>query len=270
MSLSRPIEQSESPVAITDVAVAPDKARAPGLLDLIERILKDREGLHWLIRQPALQAELLPRFLAIALAGFAFYGVAMTVVLQSAGVWPVLTDMAVWLDRPGLPLIAFRETELSAPWRSGAALILLLAYTFGLIATTGVCLPSLYFYGLLSGIRMSMVDVTIHALKSKATSAIALVGILPVYAAVSMGMVIFDAPRPLLQVSLLVGLILPFVAGLWGTHSLYVGFTTLCDTLPDDRRERRECFLRRLVFSWSAIYTAIGPVMIFTIWEALN
>ena len=39
---------------------------------------------------------------------------------------------------------------------------------FGLIAASGICLPSLYFYALLAGVRMTMVDVVLHTLKSKA------------------------------------------------------------------------------------------------------
>ena len=84
-----------------------------------------------------------------------------------------------------------------------------------------------------------------------------------------MGMVIFHADQTLLNATLWLGLMLPFVAGLWGTYSLYVGFFTLCDTLPFERRIRRECFLRRLVLSWSACYSAVMPVMIFTLWQAI-
>jgi hypothetical protein len=128
----------------------------------------------------------------------------------------------------------------------------------------------LYFYALLSGVRMTMLDVTAHALKAKATSAVALVGILPIYAAVGMGMVVFHAPTAIVEQSLMLGLLLPFIAGVWGTYSLYVGFAGLCDTLPAQRRERRACFLRRLVWSWAACYSAIMPVMVYTLWEAMG
>lgn len=237
---------------------------------LIELILKDRRRLHRVIRDPSLHGELVPRLLAISLIGFVFFGAAMALVLESARTWPQLTPIAEWLNAPTAALIEFApaatDAEPAASWLDGSALVLIAAYSVGLIAATGVCLPSLYFYGLLAGVRMSMLDVTIHALKSKATAAVALVGILPIYAAVSMGMVIFAAPAAILDATLILGLILPFIAGLWGTRSLYVGFAELCDTMPADRRARRECFLRRLVVSWSACYTAVTPVMIFTIW----
>ena len=85
-----------------------------------------------------------------------------------------------------------------------------------------------------------------------------------------MGIVIFNVSPTLLHIALWLGLILPFIAGRWGTYSLYVGFAGLCDTLPPERRDRRECFLRRLVLSWSACYTAIMPIMIFTLWQSMG
>ena len=244
----------------------------------MELILKDRQRLHRLIRDPSLQPELIPRFLAISLIGFLFFGVAITLVLNSAEVWPELTAIDRWLSDPETSLISFHPPDSQAAqtnrWFDGSAFKVIVAYSLGLIAATGVCLPSLYFYGLLSGVRMSMLDVTIHALKAKATAAVALVGILPIYAAVSMGVIIFggslEIRASLLQGTLLLGLILPYLAGFWGTHSLCLGFTTLCDTMPPERRERRECFLRRLVLSWSVCYTVVTPVMIFTLWAALG
>jgi hypothetical protein len=66
------------------------------------------------------------------------------------------------------------------------------------------------------------------------------------------------------------GFILPFLAGLYGVRSLYFGFMRLTATLPGSCRESRTCFLRRLVLSWAAIYSVVTPVMIYTVWEALQ
>jgi len=266
-----------------DVIFEPVEFGPVKLLGLVELILKNRSRMHIMLREPSLKSELIPRFLAISLIGFLFFGVAMSVVLSSTGSWPELTAIKDYLDGQHGALIDFpnlnstgpttsdsQSTLADNPWLNGAAAKLILAYSLGLIAATGICLPSLYFYGLLAGIKMSMLDVTIHALKSKATAAVALVGILPIYAAISMGMVIFGAPASLLKFTLILGLILPFIAGFWGTASLYVGFASLCDTLPLERRHRRECFLRRLVLSWSACYTAIMPIMIFTLWQSMG
>lgn len=122
---------------------------------------------------------------------------------------------------------------------------------------------------------MSMVDVVLHSLKSKATGAVGLIGILPMYAAVGMGVIILvgsvtqvsSEPAGFLTMALWLGLILPFIGGLFGTWSMYRGFRGLADTLPADRRESRACFLDRLAISWVAVYTAVSPLMIFTLWE---
>ena len=63
-----------------------------------------------------------------------------------------------------------------------------------------------------------------------------------------------------------IGLVLPFIAGLWGVYSIYHGFMRLADTLPGRCRDRRTCFLRRLTLAWSACYTAVTPLMIYALW----
>jgi hypothetical protein len=133
-----------------------------------------------------------------------------------------------------------------------------------------VALPSLYFYCLLAGIRMSMLEVVVHAVKAKSIAAVALVGILPIYVAAAMGVVIFDVGPYWLNFTIFLGLVLPLIAGFWGTASLYQGFSQLCDTMPADRAANRQCFLRRLVLSWSACYSAIMPVMIYSLWQVLS
>jgi hypothetical protein len=244
------------------------------LLALVELLLKDRWRLYRLIRVPAASSALLPRLLAIALAGFVLFGVAMSLVLTVAGHWPSLTALATWVENGTEAPLSFTAIESRyghlAPWLNGEALALVAAYAFGLVAASGVCLPSLYFYSLLAGVKMSMLDVVVHAVKSKAVAAVALVGILPIYVALAMGVVIFGGGELLLAPTLLLGLMLPFIAGVWGTISLYQGFSQLCDTMPPARAKRRECFLRRLVLSWSACYSAVMPVMIFALWEVMS
>jgi hypothetical protein len=243
------------------------------MLPLIELLLKDRQRLYRLLRVNTAPAILLPRLLAIALAGFVLFGFAMSLVLTVSGRWPSLTAIEAWLKSPSGPPLSFNEIESAwgglSPWLSGEAATLVGAYAFGLVAASGVCLPSLYFYCLLAGVRMTMLEVVVHAVKSKAVAAVALVGILPIYVAVAMGVVIFGAEFVLSE-TLLLGLALPFIAGIWGTVSLYQGFAQLCDTMPPDRARRRACFLRRLVLSWSACYSAVMPVMIYTLWELFS
>lgn len=244
----------------------------PSLLQLFEMILKGPRGLERIVRRPDLQPQLIPKFLALACLSFTLFGVALAVVIATSGVSPRLTPMEDVIEHDAR-LIQFQPAgDASILDRGSAALPIILAYVFGLIATTGVCLPSLYFYGLLSGVKLSMLDCVSHAMKAKANTAVALVGILPIYVAISMGALIFrdQLPQVFLEGALWLGFILPFLAGLWGTASLYRGFAGLADTLPPDRCERRGCFLRRLVASWGACYTAVAPVMIFTIWQSLQ
>ncbi len=256
---------------IEDSSLSERDARLVGLIELI---LKDRRRLHRLLAEPSFRAILAPRLLAISLAGFALFGVAMSLVLSVSGRWPAITSIATWLEHPQAPLVELNTTRgaggLFAHWTNGDALSLTAAYAIGLVAADGVCLPSLYFYCLLAGARMTMVEVVLHAVKSKAVASVALVGVLPIYVALAMGAIIFGGPTErVLHATLFLGLLLPAVAGLWGTTSLYRGFLQLCSAAPGGPSQKRLCFLRRLVLAWSACYTAVAPVMIYSIWEAL-
>ena len=71
-----------------------------------------------------------------------------------------------------------------------------------------------------------------------------------------------------LQHALGVGLLLPFVAGLWGLRAIYLGIMDLSGSLPESWQCRRRCFLRRLTLSWAAVYAAVLPVMIYRLWES--
>lgn len=251
-----------------------DEVDPRGLGGLAEMILKQGRRLNVELRDRAIQPIVIPKLLAISLIGFTFFGVVFSFTLSAGSIWPELVPIAGWLEDPATSLISFRslgnDANFATPWLDGSAWQLIAAYNLGLVAAIGVCLPSLYFYGLLSGVRMSMLDVVVHSLKGMATSATALVGILPIYVALCMGVLIFDAPDPLRNVVVWIGLLLPFIAGFAGKRSLYVGFSMLAQTLPEDRRAKRSCFLRRLVFSWGAVYAAVTPVMIHSLWELFS
>ena len=245
-----------------------------GTAQIIELILKDRTVLHGLMCATPHKVELATRFLGISLASFALFGAAMALTCDAAAIWPHLTPTAEWLASPSADLVTYAKTTGSArfvqSWFCGRAERIVIAYAFGLIAASGVCLPSLYFFGLLSGLRMSVTEVVLHALKAKAVTAVALVGILPIYAALVLGAVVFPLAPEVVRTTLLIGLCLPFLAGLWGTRSLYVGFAERCDIMPQEFRTNRACFLRRLVFAWCGCYTAVAPVMIATVWQNLG
>jgi hypothetical protein len=65
------------------------------------------------------------------------------------------------------------------------------------------------------------------------------------------------------------GVLLPFFVGLWGVAAVYRGFCHLAEHLPLTHR-RRGNFLRRLVLAWGAVYTAIAPVALWRLGQALG
>lgn len=218
-------------------------------LGLAELLLKDRVQVDELLRDDSRQVDLIPRFLIIALASFSAYAWAMVLLLNAApsgSIPSVLVEGWAFAIRPAVGL-----------W---------LAYSLGLVAATGICLPSFYFYGLLAGVKISFLQVVTHCLKGQASTAMMLAGILPIYVAIALGMLIFAAPVEGQQIVLSIGLVLPFIAGLWGVYTIYHGFMRLADTLPGHCRDRRSCFLRRLTLAWAACYTAVTPLMIHALW----
>jgi hypothetical protein len=240
-----------SVAGLTAAAPAP---RDLSLLGLVEMLLKEPRRLDDLNRDESRQAELLPRLLAVALASFALFGVALVLIVHFT------------------PAEAYPHSPLPVPradLRDGSALAVVLAYTLGLVAATGLCLPSFYFFSLLAGVKMRLSQIVSQVMCSKATTAVVLVGILPVYVAVVLGMVVFGADAQVLQACLYLGLALPFVAGLAGLRALYRGVSAMAETMPPERRRRRGDFLRRLTVSWAACYTAVSPVLIYRLWEAL-
>lgn len=275
-----PTEKAEWIVFSDELAEPADESAAmqnqvigDGPLALVELILKDPIRLDRLIRKTPQQIVLLPRLLAISLIAFVIFGVSMTLVLSAAGVWPILVpiqDALAGKQSLGLRFENADTTSFLMPWLNGNAFKLITAYSIGLIAATGICLPSLYFYGLLAGVRMTMMDVVIHAVKSKAVAAITLIGIIPIYAAFGLAIAIFPLPELSRDAVLMFGLLLPFIAGLAGTFSLYRGLSTLTDTMTAERRAHRECFLQRLVLSWCWVYSAVSPVLIFTLWQRMQ
>jgi hypothetical protein len=245
----------------------PENPTFPALIDLL---LKDQARLDRIARLPRRQRELVPRFLAIGIVGYTIFGIGLAIVFNASGLWPQLYAVSGWLSGSVESLIHFAEVPAVNTWFDGSAVTMIAAFTLGLIGAIGVCLPSFYFYGLLAGVRTTMLEVTVHATKGMASAAVAVIGILPIYVALVLGTLVFGLPESAVKVQCLLGMALPFIAGLWGTRSLYVGFVGLCDTLPPERRLRRGCFLRRLMVSWCACLTAVTPVMIFTLWEYLG
>jgi len=240
---------------------------------LMEMLLKDQRGLNRLLRDPAAQRRAIPTFLMIGLGGYAVFAMTLALIFCSAGIWPHLMPLADWLNDARQPVMQFHHLDHAGQWQlwtHGSAAHLVMAYLAGLAGAIGICLPSFYFYSLLAGVRTSLLQVATSALNGLASGAVAVLGALPIYVAVMLGLVIFHFSTDWLYLAGFAGLALPFLTGLYGTRALYLGFTELADTMPQNRRNAREKFLRRLLLAWSACYSAITPVMIFTLWEFLG
>jgi len=230
---------------------SPMNADDQSALGLAELLLKNHRRVDSMVREEDRQASLIPRFLGIAVMSFSVFSLALATLLSLV---------------PAESLPDF----LSEAWVRGsgrAGVSLWLAFTIGLVAATGVCLPSFYFYGLLSGVRITLLQVTAHIMEGMAATSLMLLGLLPIYVAYVLGMIIFHAPAASLRPMIYVGLALPFIAGLYGVRTIFRGFMQLADTLPPERRCRRSCLLRRLTVACSACYTAVTPVMIYKLWD---
>ena len=237
----RPLQDNKSPASQGELTT----------LGLVELLLKDPAAADRLNGQPAIQRELFPRFLAIALSSYLVYSLAMLLLLNFSPAVPTLF---------GLPLSP-------AHWSDGTAWSLPLAYTVSIVLAACVCLPSFYFYSLLAGLRIGWLQIVSLIGEGTAANSIMLLGVLPIYVAAMMGLVIFEAPVEAIAVALDIGLLLPFVAGLWGLRAIYVGTMRLYDCQAVVGQEQRRWLLRRLTFAWAAVYTAVLPIMIFRLWE---
>jgi hypothetical protein len=222
---------------------------------VIELLLKDEPALNRLLISPERQRELLPKFMAVAVACFATFGVVTTGVLNGF----------VWRTHFWLPHLPPAYGDI---WSLGN---LTVAYTLGLIAANGICLPSFYFYGLLAGLRTTMLAITAQAIKGMASGGLALVGLLPVYVALALTGLIAPTRGYIGHGTLtLIGLLLPFVAGLRGATSLYAGLTGLAETMTPARRAQRECLLRRMMLAWVGCFTFVSPLVIYSLWSLLG
>ena len=233
-----------------DACLVPENHTVIGLFELL---LKNPARLDELAGDPARQRELFPRLLLIAQAGYLVYSAVMLLLLNLA---------------PDAALPASLHVAVpSASWADGSALGLPVGYGMGLVIASCICLPSFYFYSLLAGVRMSWLQIASIVLRGSAANGVMLLGIVPIYVAVALGLLVTSAPAEWLGATLLFGLLLPFVAGLWGLREIYRGVMHVGANLSIDCR--RQYFLRRLTLSWAAVYTAVVPVLIYRLWESV-
>jgi hypothetical protein len=249
------VDTSEVNLSFQTEIAQPVQAVREGITvgSVVEMLLKDHAQLNVLLRNEACQRELVPILLAVAALGFAVYGIAATAIIngvhQTSGFWFAHLPATYWDTR--------------------SVANLTLSYTLGLIAANGICLPSFYFYGLLAGVKVSMLGVSAHALKGMAAGAVALVGLLPIYVAIALSAIIFPLGSYWSGHIVAIGLALPFIAGIAGAINLYEGFVGLADTMSEPSCASRQCFLRRLILAWVGCATFVTPVVIYSLWHFL-
>jgi hypothetical protein len=253
--MSHHLETSEieTPYRWPDEPATDDDGQS--VLSLVELLLKDPGRLDQLEHDPVRQRELFPRLLLIAQLGYLVYSGVMLLLLN-------LAPPEASISRLGLPVPP-------ASWTNATGLGLPIGYGLGIVLAACICLPAFYFYSLLAGVRMTWLQITSIVVRGTAANAVMLLGILPIYVAVALGLIVFRVPEPFLPVTLLVGLLLPFAAGLWGLREIYRGVMAAGAELPAPWQCRRRCFLRRLTLSWAAVYTAVVPLLIYRLWESV-
>ncbi len=221
---------------------APNAAPPPGLVDLL---LRERTAADALCADREAAATLLPQLVGVGAVGIAAGAVVHGGLLVANGA--TLADHAL-ADGPG--------------WWAPLALFLSFEVAFTAAQLAG--LPSFYFFGLLAGIRTHGWRIAVESLRARATAAVVLLGLLPIYFAVGLGAaLLFDAPGFGGQVQgrlvLMAGYALPFVAGLAAPASLYRAFCGLVPTGPDGTGGRRPMPLL-LVFAWSGFFSTLAPL----------
>ncbi len=142
------------------------------------------------------------------------------------------------------------------------------AYILGFMLAIAVCLPSFYFYTLLSGLDASFRLITAQALRIQARTSVVLLGCAPIYTAAALGAYLgIDFGLSLGSVVTL-GLTGPFVIGFFGVVALYRSFKRLRHRLPITH-ERRGNIILRLVVCWGAVFLATAPVAVWRVAEWL-
>ena len=240
---------SETPAPKAPKKPAPDAPAAiqpepePGELGMFDLILRGQAHLTSVLRREEDLPVTMQKLLVLSLLGLGVHGLVVGFAAEALG------------------------ENLFAGAHGHPTLWMPIAFVLAFVGALCVCLPSFYFYTQLSGLDASFRLVTSQALRAQATTAVLLLGVTPFYAAL-----VLAGALGLVESSIhviLAGVAIPFVVGLFGMRALYKGFCDLAQVLPITH-QRRGDFLRRMVLCWGAVYTAVAPVALYRIAEALS
>ncbi len=198
MTIGEPVTQpwtADSPAGTND----------PKTTELVELMLKDRRRLDALIREDSHAPELIPRLLAVALHGIHDLRNRRHADPEPGAALPRVGASGAMVRRHlGKPDPGLRAGPGRGHGRLPAELLLLRAAR-----------------------RRQAVDAPVGRARGEVprSHAVVLVGAVPIYVAVSLGMIVFSAPAEWLRLTITLGLAMPFVAGLWGVRTLFLGFS---------------------------------------------
>lgn len=212
----------------------------PGMFDLV---LKDPERLDELILDETTVVGVIERLLALSVLGLVLTGVSVGIAYE------VLGGGVLPFDFGGQPLLWMPPTMVAA-----------------FLGALCICLPSFYFYTLLSGIDASFRIVTAQALRTQATTSVLLLATLPIYLAVVLMQIVLGANG---ATSVAFGMCMPFVVGVFGIGGVYMSFTRIVGRMHKTH-QRRAGFIKRLIVCWGAVYTFVAPVALVRIGQALS
>ncbi|HEY3355224.1 MAG TPA: hypothetical protein VGQ83_18370 [Polyangia bacterium] len=236
-----------------------------GFFDLV---LRNDRRLDEVLRDEAALPSSLRKLLSLALLGLMAHGVAVAAaarLLLARGASP--PDLAWFTAGHPLLLLARGAPPPDLAWfTAGHPLLWMpLAFAGAFVLALAVCLPSFYFYTQLAGLDASFRLVTTQALRTLSSTAVLLLGVLPFYVAfILAGVVGLVKPETVVGI----GVLTPFVVGLFGIATLYRAFKELLAVLPLTHA-RRGNFLLRMVLAWGAVFTAVAPVALYRLGAAL-
>jgi hypothetical protein len=141
------------------------------------------------------------------------------------------------------------------------------AFIAAFMGTLLICLPSFYFYTQLSGLDASFRLCVAQALRAQATTSVLLLGVLPVYFAVTLAALLGVGIHA--AGAIRIGYGLPFIVGLFGLRAVYIGFNDLLEVVPISH-PRRGNFVRRMVLCWGALYSVIAPLALWRLIDTFH
>lgn len=241
----------------TDLPLHPPAASVLSEPSLVDLLLRDRDQADRACADPATAARLLPRFIGLSALGI--------------GAWSVVHGL----------LLSLSTQQLNPHGLFGAPITvtipaLFLAYEGALTGAQVAGLPTFSFYGLMAGFRTHAWRIATESLRARATAALVLMGLLPVYLAVGLGLVLlFPEPGGVgaawqALVLGIGGFTLPFVAGLAAPASLLRVFRKLAHEAEDGRPgQGRRPMPLLLAMAWSAVFSVMAPLGVLRILTVL-